>query len=445
MTVEALKGLNEHSLRRELSSEVHARPFVALQPPERVSHLAFLTGEGGREEELRHLSALCSRFKVAPPPDNARFFYSDLGPFRLRWERHTEHTAYTFFVHERAPTAPDGGVDRFQSPVIERVPEDWLSKITGELLVAQHFEFEPSDAPEPTPEELVRLMGGENFAASLVSGGTARVWTNFAIAPDGFGRTLVQDRAMRPRQAGRLIQRLCEIESYRMLALLGFPLARQWGGELTRYGAMLAALMTQPQPHPEAAAVEDDRAVLNELSGLASEAERIAALTSYRFSATKAYGALVQRRIGELREERVEGYQTFQEFFERRHAPAMRTCEAVAARLDDLTRRLTQAGQLLRTRVEVKLEAQNQALLESMDRRAKLQLRLQQTVEGLSVAAITYYSVSLVNYLAEAVNSGGWSIPVDIITGLSIPVLAFLIWMGVRRVHKTLARQDGQT
>lgn len=444
MTVDAAQDLNEHPLRRALSAEIHARPFIALEPPERVSHLAFLTGESGLEDELTHLAALCSRFRVPPPAPNARFFYDDLGPFRLRWERHTEHTTYTFFVRERAPTAPNARIDRFQHPIVDRVPKEWLHQITGELLVAQHFEVEQSDTPEPKHEELVQLMGGENFAASLVTGGTARVWTSFAIGHDGFGRTLVQDIALRPRQAGRLVQRLCEIENYRMMALLGFPLARQWGGELTRCGARLAELMTQPQADPEGIAVAQDRALLDELSRLASEAERIAALTSYRFGATKAYSALVQRRIAELREERVEGYQTFQEFIDRRHAPAMRTCEAVAARLDDLTRRLTQAGQLLRTRVEVKLEAQNQALLESMNRRAKLQLRLQQTVEGLSVAAITYYGTSLVNYLAKGLRSAGWPVPVDLVTGLTIPLLAIALMIGLKRFHRRLTRQEGR-
>ncbi len=438
MAAATLQGLTEHSLRRTLSAEIHARPFLALEPPERVSHLALLTGESGLDAELEHLAALCSRFKVPPPPADARFFYSDFGPFRLRWERHTEHTAYTFFVRERAATGPEGDHKRFESTVIERVPQDWLETISGELLVAQHFEIEPANSPEPSHSELIRIMGSENFAASMVAGGSAQVWTSFNIAPDGFGRTLVQDRALRPRQAGRLVQRLCEIENYRMLALLGFPLARHWGGELTRYGARLAELMTEPKGESEA--VDADRSLLEELSRLSSEAERIAALTSYRFSATKAYEALVRKRIAELREERVEGYQTFQEFLDRRHAPAMRTCDAVAARLDDLTRRLTQAGQLLRTRVEVKLEAQNQALLESMNRRAMLQLRLQQTVEGLSVAAITYYGVSLINYLAKGLKAAGWSVPVDLVTGLAIPLLAISLWMGLRRIRRRLGR-----
>ena len=46
-------------------------------------------------------------------------------------------------------------------------------------------------------------------------------------------------------------------------------------------------------------------------------------------------------------------------------------------------------------------------LLGAMNRRQQLQLRLQATVEGLSVAAITYYIVGLVGYAAKGLKEGG--------------------------------------
>lgn len=73
-----------------------------------------------------------------------------------------------------------------------------------------------------------------------------------------------------------------------------------------------------------------------------------------------------------------------------------------------------------------------------MNRRAKLQLRLQETVEGLSIAAVSYYLVSLVGYLAKGMKSFGLPLSPEQITALSIPVVVVLIWLGVRRVKRTL-------
>ena len=122
--------------------------------------------------------------------------------------------------------------------------------------------------------------------------------------------------------------------------------------------------------------------------------------SSFRFGATGAYEALVHQRIQVLREARFNGRQTLHEFMMRRFDPAMRTVKSAEARLAKMAERAMRAGQLLSTRVDVERSAQNQELLASMDKRADLQLRLQNTVEGLSVVAISYYAVNLVGYLA---------------------------------------------
>jgi len=158
---------------------------------------------------------------------------------------------------------------------------------------------------------------------------------------------------------------------------------------------------------------------------------------SFRFGATGAYEAIVQQRIEALREARFEGRQTFAEFMLRRFDPAMRTVKSTETRLRSMTDRAFRAGELLRTKVEVDRSAQNQALLESMDRRAALQLRLQETVEGLSVVAISYYAVNLLSYLLAPVGAG---IGIDkpwIAAGLVLPVVAGVALM-TRRVRKAV-------
>lgn len=435
-------GMKDHPLRRTVSGEVHARPFMHLQPSERATHLAMVSGEEGAAGDRAHVARLCQRFGAPPPADGANFHLVDLGPFRLRWERHTEFSTYSFLAREAAPLRDDGRLGRFEHPVVERVPRDWLERLPGSLLVGVHLELEAADAPELAVEELPQALGVENFAGTAVSGGAASAYLNFSINDDGFGRILVRDRHLRPRQAGRLVQRLFEIETYRTMALLAFPLARRHVGDLSRLGDELTAVT---QTLSEAAGAVDEQALLDRLTAVSAEIEKLSAETSYRFGAARAYHALVAKRIAELREERIEGLQTISEFMDRRLTPAMRTCEAVAERLDSLANRVARTGQLLRTRVDIHLEAQNRDLLRSMDRRARLQLMLQETVEGLSVAAIAYYGVGLIAYLAKGLKAAGLPVPTDLATGIAVPIVAGLCWIGVRRVRRLVAKRAGES
>jgi uncharacterized membrane-anchored protein len=423
----------ESAYRRELSREVHARPFVRLHAPERATHLAMQTGEDGAEADIAHLHDLCARYDVAPPPTDVNHAILDFGDFRMKWERHTEFCSYTIFVDGELPGDP------FSAPAINAVPQDWIQAMPGELLVAVNLIIEPKHAAVRPPDTVPQLMTTGNFAASEVSGGAATVFMDFAIDENGFGRIYVRDHGLKPRQAGRLVQRLLEIETYRMLALLALPLARKYGRKLSDLGERLSEIAGGIGTLSNLA---QERNLLAELTTLSAETERIAAETAYRFSAARAYYALVQRRIESLREERVEGFQTVSEFMERRMAPAMRTCEAVQERQVNLSERVNRTSQLLRTRVDIQLEEQNVNVLNSMDRRAKLQLRLQETVEGLSVAAITYYAVGLVDYVGKAVAAQGVPVPMDVVTGVAVPVVAGTVWIGIRKMRRMIEKQD---
>src|SRR5690606_32098482 len=118
--------------------------------------------------------------------------------------------------------------------------------------------------------------------------------------------------------------------------------------------------------------------------------ETFRAETNTRFSATRAYHALVMSRLNNIQEQPVDGFMTASEFMTRRLGPGMRTCESVQGWMEDLSRRIERAGDMLRTRVNLTMQEQNKILLAAMNRRSRLQFRLQETVEGLSVAAISY-------------------------------------------------------
>jgi uncharacterized membrane-anchored protein len=153
-----------------------------------------------------------------------------------------------------------------------------------------------------------------------------------------------------------------------------------------------------------------------------------------RFGASKAYHALVMQRIDELRESRVSGLPTFNEFMQRRLLPGMNTCAAISRRQEELSARVARNSQLLRTRVDIELERQNQELLAQMNQRAKLQLRLQETVEGLSVVVLTYYGSQLVQYLAKG-SKQLHHLDTDVITAVSIPLIAAVVAWGTWRMR----------
>jgi uncharacterized membrane-anchored protein len=424
--------LKDHPLRQELATEIHARPHGLLRAPARISHIAVISDESGAETDHAHLAALCETLGAEPPPPGATHYAGGVGPFRLKWERHTEFTTYTFFS-EAPLTEP------FDEPVIEQVPRQWLEGIPGHALAAVHVGLEARDAPERSADDLARLFNDNPFAGSRMLGAQALVWTDFRVHEDGFGRILIRDVGLNPRQAGRLVQRMLELETYRMMAMLAFPEARNARPKVATAERDLGAVVSRLA---EIEDVEDESRLLQRLSRLAAETEALSSATNYRFSASRAYYALVRQRVADLREVRLEGLQPPGEFLYRRLRPAMETCEAVALRQDTLSRRIAHASDLLRTRVDVALERQNRDLLRSMDRRARLQLRLQNTVEGLSVVAISYYLLSLVSYLAKGVKEAGVPVKPYMVVAAALPFVAAAVIVGVRRMRRKIARRE---
>ncbi|ARJ64994.1 hypothetical protein WV31_04580 [Magnetospirillum sp. ME-1] len=413
--------LNEHAQRRGLAGEVHARPYEMLSAPVRASQLAMVHGDP--DSERAHLARLLASHGAEPPGDGAGYFIRDLGGFRLRWERHSEFSTYTVM---RFDPFDDG----FAATALDLIPADWLEAMPGEAMTAVHVLVS-----KELPAELGPLFDGNSLVGSKVLWGAGEAWTDFRLHADGFSRVVLKDCGLSRGQTGRLVQRLLEIETYRMMALLAFPLARQSAPEIARIDKELAGIVSQLA---DPAVQQNDRELLEHLTRLAAEAERLDAATSFRLSAAKAYYAIVCRRIEELREDRIPGLQTFAEFIDRRLGPAMKTCDSVSERQQLLATRVSRAGDLLRTRVDIALEEKNRDLLNSMNRRAELQLRLQETVEGLSVVAISYYLLGLIGYLAKGLKSVGLPVDYDLAGLIGLPVVAGAVWLGVRRLRKAL-------
>ena len=426
--------LEEHPLRQQLNNEFHARPPLPISGPMLVTHLVFKKSESTAEAERENLTRLCQGQACNSIERSDEHLTVDAGTFRLRWELHTEFSSYTFFRSLVAgePLDPD-------STAFDAVHPELLAAIPGKLMVATHVELR--SASEMKPESVLTDLSpsGRQMVASQVADGGAWIFTDFKI-DNGFSRFLVIDAALTRRQAGRTIQRLVEIETYRIMALLGLPVAKEVGRGLHAAEKRLADMMDHIG---QANSPEDERSVLANLTKLAAEVEHGVARSTFRFGASNAYHRLVMQRIEELRETRIRGLPTFEEFMQRRLQPAMSTCMAMSRRLEDLSGRVARNSQLLRTRVDVELERQNQEQLSQMNRRARLQLRLQETVEGLSVVVLTYYGSQLVQYLAKGTKELH-HLNTDVITAISIPVIAVIVAWATHRMRRKLSAEEGE-
>jgi uncharacterized membrane-anchored protein len=425
--------LTPHPLRATVLHELHARPFAPIITPRRFLHYAFMTSPAQAVADRAMLSAVCDDIGVQGPPEGARHHRVDLGPAVLRWEQHGEFTTYTWdfiadFDSERHDPFGPVPIDLLELMRLLRQPGPHMVSVDLHLI------------PEVDSPQLEDFFDVTSLAVSLVDQGGAMVATDFRASAQGFVRILIVDLGLTGSRAGALTQRMLEIETYRTLALMGLPEAqrlvpsvRRIEDELTRIAGAMA----------KSTGLEGDHVLLDDLTGMAAALEADSAASAYRLGASRAYDQLVTQRLGTIGEEQYGGWPTIARFLARRLAPAIRSCQVLQDRQADLAAKLARAANLLRTRVDVAIEQQNRDLLRSMNERTRLQLRLQQTVEGLSIAAISYYVVALLMHVLEGIHDVHL-LPIEpgVATAVLVPVVIFGVAMVVRRIRRQHAVHD---
>ena len=421
----------DHPLRYALSGELHARPFPALGTPSSAVFLAIKQPQDAanrdRSRDLAHLIQLLDHYGAPRPAEKATHYSGPLGQRTLKWEQHTEFVTYTVFS--------DGVAARPFDPVeFDVFPDDWLAQAPGGRITSALLRLVPHPGEDAEiAAQLKDWFVPESLAVASVLEGAAVVASDFRIDTAGHQRiALFAAPDTGDRRIGRIVQRLCEIETYKAASMLGFSHVRDMAPALNRLDTQLTDLMGQMRG-PEVGA----EATLHALLDISVDLESLAMQSAFRLGATEAYRAIVSQRIEALRERRFMGRQGFGEFMMRRYDPAMRTVQSTEARLQTMSARAIRASELLRTRVDVDRSAQNQAILASMDKRADLQLRLQRTVEGLSVVAISYYAVSLVSYLLYPLGEAAGVGKGTLTALITLPVIGVVWWM-VRRLRKHL-------
>ncbi len=414
-----------HALRAAILGEVHARPFTAILTPSRLLHFAFDTSADRGGADRAALAAFCGSRGLAAPKTTDKHLRIPFGGMVLRWEQHSEFTTYTWEL----PAEPGGLLFHPQASALAApmalVPQP------GPLIAAVDLHLATEKGEPSAPE---RLFDRSSIAVAENSDGTALYATDFKLGPSGFIRILIVDRGLGTERAGALVQRVIELETYRTLALLGLPEAQRLAPSIAHIEKRLAEVTEEMRT---AEGLDANHHLLGELSALAADLEAGAAASLFRLGASRAYNEIVQLRLQTIGERKVGGLPTWSSFLARRMSPAMRTCVTTGERQASLSEKLARAANLLRTRVDVAQQQQNQDLLKSMNARTRLQLRLQATVEGLSVAAISYYVVGLFGYVVKGAHDARLShVEPSYAMAAFAPLAVLSIWLIVRRIRR---------
>ena len=342
------------------------------------------------------------------------------------WERHTEASTLTLIFPADAP-------EGVRAPYIK-----WLEQWPGAVVRATHV-FVLPDA-ENIEIQLKKLgISRQELVCCDINAGL-RIWSDFGIHDDGYGRLLVTAGDVEEGERGRIIQRAQELGNYRNLALLGFPTVQKYGPQVDRLEQKLSEHATRV-----AFADDDDETLLNQLAEISSELELIRSATGFRLSATAAYAEVAADRLAALNVQPVANYQSLTDFTERRLVPASRTCSVFRTRLSHIAERISGVMHTLDVRIDIRIKAQNLGVMRSMERSTQLQLRLQTLVEGLSVIAAAYYLIGLTAYIVKGVAAypSGFSSEV-LIGAITVPVI-LLIYALVRRLrYKVLKETEAE-
>ncbi len=416
--------------RAKLNSEWHARPTAQMQTPFRCTHTVFRRVDQG--DRRFALAACCERFNQPPPSEESRHHSVQLGNVLVKWEGHTEADSLTCLL-------PGNADPVFAETATSQAPADLLAAFGDHILCGVKVEVlrEPRDAIDGA--RLRTLLSSDFLCGGPVADGRASLYTSLQLDADGDTRFVIIDHSMAEGGVGRLLQRVIESESYRLQAMSALPLARQTMNTISAIESELEPLMVELTGEVNQI---DHPALLTRLSTMAARVERLAADSSYRFAAARAYSTIAEQRLRELREERPQTQPRYSVFVLRSLTPGMRTCEAAERRIDELAQRISRAINLLNSMVDMIQTRQSIQMMEAMGRNARMQLRLQEAVEGFSIFAISYYTLGLLGYGLEAINKAGYPIETKLVTGMAAPAVLLLVWANTRWIRRRMTNED---
>lgn len=414
--------------RVALNNEWHARPVANMATPFRCTHQVF-ERRGPSETTRAEFAALCSQYGQGSPGVGSRQHLVQLGTALVKWEGHTEADSVTALV-------PGNATPLFSEPASHFAPANLKTAFGTDIVCGVQIEFLRASREDMDMDAIRAALGTNEIFGGPIADGNAALWASFRLDAEGFSRIVIVDHTLPDGAVGRYLQRVVESESYRLQAMNALPLARQTMTSLSQLEDQLEPLMDQLS---QATDDTDHENLLTQLSIMAAKIEHLAAATSYRFAAARAYSRIVEQRLKELREERVLTQPRYSMFLLRSLQPAMRTCEAAERRIEELAQRVSRAITLLNSMVDMIQTRQTNTMIEAMSRNAAIQVRLQQAVEGFSTFVMSYYALGILSYVLAGLKEGGLlTVEPKLIVGAAAPAVLLMVWMLSRWVRRKL-------
>jgi uncharacterized membrane-anchored protein len=410
--------LHDDPARAAILEELHARPVEFVACPARVRRVALLFDRhpDAVRNAQRRFADWCAASGVPVPADGSRQHSFDADDRHITWELHTEFVTLTW-----ASSLTDG--------------ENWPAGIgiealgSEKLIACMRLDIVDGKA---IPERILTGFAPASLSVSSIEAGEAQVATDFVPDSDSFTRFEFAGGGLGQLRRAIVVRRLLEIETYRTLALLGLPLAREISPALTSAEADLEAAV---QKLGTADDLDEAQASLAALHALSVRSGQLVERTSYRFAASHAYGDILRRRLRGLGETSLPIGSTLERYLGNRVDPALATCLAVEKRQLALSEKIEHAIELLNTRISLDIQTQNKSVLDTIASTARSQFRLQRTVEGLSTIAISYYLLGIVGYVLEGLGEyAHFSKPLAV--AIAAPFVLLLVWLAIRAIRR---------
>lgn len=404
---------------------MHLRRFPEFALPAQLVQLVRIVDRHDNAAEQLAIASLPGLFDTMSERHREGRWSPGVG---ASWERHSEASTVTVTM---VGTAARGvGWDR-PSTSDGAAALAWAETVPGSVIRATRLIVVESDADALSPVDAANFR--QSHLVSCHVAGGARIWSDFQIHADGYGRIVIAANGLPATGVTSCVQRLQELGNYRNLALIGLAAARSaW----TRLDEIEVALSETGRALLRGEQRDDD--LLAALTAHSEQLLSIAAETDFRMSATAAYAEIAAERLHELRPQPIKGFQSLTDFTSRRLNPAVRTCASLSRRLALLNGRASQFTSLLRTRIDTHIENQNARLLASMERSTRMQLRLQHLVEGLSAVAVSYYLLGLISYPVKAAEPLLGGISSKSLLGLAAPFIVLAVWAALRIMRRRL-------
>ncbi|WP_404406464.1 DUF3422 family protein [Pelagibacterium halotolerans] len=407
-----------HPDRDAVLSELHARPLHLIDAGVRVRRVVLVVAPvaGAMRAAIERFSAFATPLGIDCAERSARQYSFKTETRCVTWEFHTEFITVTWY----APLDDN-----------ENWPDDIGLSALGDAKLVGATRVDVIEGAA-LPQTLLATFRPESLCAASVETGKAQVATDFVPDADGFTRFEFAAGGLTAFRRSITLRRLLEIETYRTMALLALPLARETAPTLRAAETELEALI---EGLSNATTPEQIQERLAGLHALSVRSGQISEKLGYRFSAAQAYGEILRMRLDKLREATLGHGSSLTTFIGNRVEPALATCEAINKRIAVLSAKIERGIELLNLRIGLDMQIQNTQVLETIARTSQSQFRLQRTVEGLSIIAITYYLLGIIGYaLAGPLSVLHW----DKTMALSIaaPFALLGVWLSMRAIRK---------